>query len=127
MGDRANIYLVDSKDETRGLYFYTHWAGADWPEELRKALDSGRGRWGDGAYLSRYIASQVFADLDGLTGGGIATWLPDNEHLIIVVDHENKEVSFAHEGEESDRSRWMHTKSFEAYVSGGVASYPGEE
>lgn len=89
MGDRANIVLnygTDDEGRDQEIYLYTHWAGHRWPEELRKALIFGKGRWGDSAYLGRIIASKVFEDChDGLTGGGIAPYITDNEYPLIYV------------------------------------------
>jgi hypothetical protein len=85
MGDRANIVIREKG--TPDLYVYTHWAGWEWPEEARKALAAGRGRWGDSQYLNRIIVREVFAGLDGDTGGGLSTVIGDNAYPLIVVEH----------------------------------------
>jgi hypothetical protein len=90
VGDRANIKIIEGDEAP--IYLYIHWKGHEYPEMLRLALAAGRGRWGDPAYLNRIIAREVFADLTGETGGGIATYICDNEHPLIVVDHVEQTV-----------------------------------
>lgn len=105
MGDRANIRFIydfpkgelvegmkrsdlpDDPEQRADIFFYTHWAGSELPDTLAGALDRGRGRWDDEAYLARIIFSQM-VDGDTLsdTGYGIAPYQPDNEHPILVVD-----------------------------------------
>lgn len=117
MGDRANIYLIDTEDATRGVYLYTHWSGEEWPEELRKALKAGQDRWNDPQYLARFVTTEVFKGLTGTSGGGLSTEIGDNAHPIIVVDLVNQVVAFAKEGGEGDRSMWKASKSYTGYVA----------
>lgn len=125
MGDRANIYLVDTPDPSHGIYLYTHWSGSGWPDELRKALERAKPRWGDDSYAARIIVSSVFANIHSdETGGGISTVIGDNSYPIIVVDLVSRMVSFAQEGLEGDRNEWTNTVSFADYVAQDVAHYP---
>lgn len=125
MGDRANIYLVDTPDASHGIYLYTHGDGAEWPEELRKALVKAKGRWNDEMYASRIIVSNVFSDIhDSETGGGIGTQIGDNSYPVIVVDLLANTVSFTREGDEGDRASWGNHSSFADYVAQDTATYP---
>lgn len=68
MGDRATIQVKDG-DST--VCPYTHWAGTELPDTLRRALE--RGRWDDGPYLARIIfCEMVKYDPLGDTGYGIS-------------------------------------------------------
>jgi hypothetical protein len=131
MGDRANIMLVMPKSygpkaTNGGVYLYTHWAGHDFPEMLRKALDFGRGRWNDDQYLARIIMSQVFEDIhDDTTGGGIGLTIGDNEpnRPVLVVNLINNTVSFAAEGDEGHPARRYGQLTFAEYVEQEQASW----
>lgn len=124
MGNRANIMLVlpksyGPKAQNGGVYLYTHWAGHDFPEMLREALDFGRGRWNDDQYLARIITSRVFRNLvDDTTGGGIGLTIGDNEvgRPVLVVNLINNTVSFAAPGDEGHPARRYATMTFEEYV-----------
>lgn len=126
MGDRANIFVVDN-DPTRGIYLYTHWNGHRWPEALRKALDSpqARDRWDDPAYLTRIVATQVFADLGASsTGGGISTWMCDSNRPVIVLDVVKGTVAFANHPHEHQRQDWYDQMSFDEFTAQEKADYP---
>ena len=73
MEDRANI-IVQQEDSGR-IYLYTHWQGHRIKEILAAALNRGRDRWDDPAYLTRIIFSEMLRDMDpdGTTGFGIST------------------------------------------------------
>lgn len=101
MGDRANIQVVEEEGGT--LYFYTHWQGEELPTTLATALARGRGRWGDEAYLSRIIFSEMVKDdIEGETGVGLSTYRGDFNYddLIVemkeqvVVDRDGARLSF---------------------------------
>ena len=130
MGDRANIYLTNDTygeniDHAHGIYLYTHWSGYEWPEELRKALAFGRGRWSDPSYLTRIIADQMFKDIrDQETGGGISLSIGDNSYPIVCVDLRNQRVGFAKEGQEGTFKLWKNVQSFADYVAEDAADYP---
>ena len=89
MGDRANVKVLDCRDrgEGRGVYLYSHWGGSTLPQTLAMALDRGRSRWDDDAYLARIIFSQmVEGDENGLTGFGISTSVGDGADRVLIVD-----------------------------------------
>lgn len=90
MGDRANVYVKNS--DTTGVYLYTHWGGYELPTLVRAALAK-RWRWSDDAYLTRIVFDTMTKGFHGEeTGFGIATYQPDNEHLIIMLDCTSQEV-----------------------------------
>lgn len=93
MGDRANIKVIQHEGATP-IYLYTHWSGSEWNKRLAAALEFGKSRWDDAAYLTRILISRMFSDLtDSTTGGGIGVdFMPDNEHSVIVVDIETQTV-----------------------------------
>lgn len=94
MGDRANVYI--SNDETHGVYLYTHWAGSELPETVRKALIRGRERWEDDQYLARIVfAEMIHGDTGSLTGYGIAAFCGDGDSRVILVDVDKKTVAYA--------------------------------
>lgn len=132
MGDRGNIFLVQSPLDRRtesvpmvGIYVYSHWGGTYLPERLREALLFAESRWGDYQYLNRIIISQVFMDShNSTTGAGISLNLCDNEHDIIICDVFKEEVSFAKRGDETNPSNWFNTLSFGEYTSLEEAKFP---
>lgn len=100
MGDRANVYLVDS-DVEHGMYVYTHWSGSELPEMVREALEKAEHRWGDAQYAARIFVSQFFSDIhEEETGGGLSTVMWDNQHPLIVVHLPLRRVYLAQVGEE---------------------------
>ena len=99
MGDRANIAVVQH-DGSR-VWLYTHWDGYDLPEVLRAALDRGRDRWEDAAYLARIIFCQMTKGQEmETTGFGISTRICDNERPVLVVDCERGMVTVERDGRE---------------------------
>lgn len=129
MGDRANIFVIDqplSDNPVNGIYLYTHWEGYVWPEILRLALHhtDARGRWNDDSYLTRIVIREVFESLTGATGGGVSTYLTDNEHEIIVLNIPGQFVAFASPGEETDPGKWYGALSFSEYCDQVEALYP---
>ena len=101
MGDRANCVFEDG-DSSR-LFLCTHWGGTELAEDVRTALDIGRDRWSDPAYLARIVFdARKGDDFKGLTGFGISTSRPDNEHLYVVVNCDKQTVRF--EDEESGKT-----------------------
>jgi len=90
MGDRANIKMID---DNGAIFLYSHWGGSELPSILHTAL-SKKWRWDDSAYLTRIIfCEMVKGQEDQETGFGISTHIPDNGHLIIVVDSNKGRVS----------------------------------
>lgn len=98
MGDRANVAIKQTTKDEDGnptyVYLYTHWAGSRLPFVVQAALTRGQGRWGDDAYLTRIIFSEMIqgALLED-TGYGISTSIQDNSHEIIFIDDENQTIS----------------------------------
>lgn len=128
MGNRANIYVADQTEdpltkERAGIFLYTHWNGSEWPERLRRALAAGRGRWGDPQYLTRILIREVFAELDGDTGGGVSTEIGDGNGVAIVCDVVNDAVYFAGDVP-ADPTTWHGRMTFEEYVAQDRADYP---
>ncbi len=129
MGDRGNIVIKQFGSDER-VYLYTHWRGTELPTILRDALasEAGRRRWNDNVYLARIIFTEMQRNArDPELGFGISTRLTDNEHPILVVDCEAREVRV--EADPDGRSspavgkRW----SFEDYVKLPFAHHPGWE
>lgn len=123
MGDRASVMVREVAGGT--IWLYTHWNGPVWPERLRVALGKCRDQWTYEPYLTRWLATSMFADLDGTTGGGISTERGDNDECpVIVVDVASQLVSFASEGSELDPGAWYGGHSFRAYVAQERATWP---
>lgn len=109
MGDRANVFFVDSRDgdKLRGVYLYSHWGGTDFQADAITALtgDVARKRWGDEPYLARIVIQSVmnknFKESEA-TGGGLSTGLCDNNHPILVIDGFEQQVRLMKEGEEDN-------------------------
>ncbi len=127
MGDRGNIKLVQRSrrdEEPQAIYLYTHWGGSDLPVTLRQALERGRDRWGDDAYLARIIFCEMVRDRWADTSGfGISIYTPDNEHPVLEVDADEKRIrllswSGYNAGLGSAYAEW----SFEEYL----AADPGD-
>jgi len=77
MGDRAQI--ISAEDEDSEIYLYTHWGGEHVPQTLAAALDRGRSKWNDPAYLNRIIFCEMIKDdVDGETGFGISNQYQDS-------------------------------------------------
>lgn len=117
MGDRGNVYITDTSETeyiadqfergARGIYLYSHWSGYDLPAQVRDALKAGKGRWGDGSYLTRILIDQITKDgRDEETGFGVGLSLGDNSHPITVVDLGRQQVAFAIAGQEREPAKW---------------------
>lgn len=119
MGDRANIYLYENKDlpERTGIFLYTHWQGYETPEILRRALAGGRNRWGDDPYLSRIIASHLFAEASSNTGYGLSTRIGDNQHPLLCVNLIDQRVGLCRESDDPHNlDNWRAVRTFEEYA-----------
>ena len=93
MGDRANVQMRYGDHEP--LYFYTHWGGDTLPHKVKAALEK-RWRWEDASYLARIIFCEMVKGEEGTeTGYGIAPYVCDNEHKVVVVDTKGQRVGFA--------------------------------
>lgn len=123
MGDRGNIFFVDHETDDgqlAGLYMYGHWSGAFLPEVVMRALDRGRGRWGDSQYLARIVFCELVRDdLDGTTGFGLSTSIGDNEHAIVRVNDLDQTVAFCPSGSEADpAAKPTQSWSYEEFAGG---------
>src|SRR5688500_11352391 len=105
MGERGNVFFADQVDgnELRGMYFYTHFGGEGLPFVVKAALERGKSRWSDSAYLARIVFCEfVEGDVRGETGYGLSTVLCDNEHTIVRINAMQERVSFHEEGSEAN-------------------------
>lgn len=122
MGDRGNVKVLmhsglpEREGREDAVYLYAHWAGTELPILLQRAL-ARRERWQDESYLARIIfCEMVKGEEDGETGYGIASYQPDNEHPILVVDCEKQQVRI----EDAQYGRWGGEKrewSFDDFVA----------
>jgi hypothetical protein len=71
MGDRANIGIRTSNNNT--IFLYLHWGGGDRHEILAKAISHAMVRDGDESYFTRILVSRIVdTDWDKETGVGMA-------------------------------------------------------
>jgi len=71
MGDRANIGIRTSNNNT--IFLYLHWGGMDRHETLAKAISHAMVRDGDESYFIRILTSRIIdTDWDKSTGVGMA-------------------------------------------------------
>lgn len=97
MGDRGNIVIrFDSNTTPKDIYLYTHWKGRQIGKILAKVL-SRKERWNDPSYLARIIFQTMLNRDEGENGFGIAPYLCDNEHPLLIVDTENQQVYYSKE------------------------------
>jgi hypothetical protein len=101
MEDKANVLIKDRYHTNHPpVFFYTHWRGSELDEIVGRALDRGRGRWGDTSYLARILFRDMIEGSEKDTVGfGIYMSVHDNQigRPIIVVDDHNRTVGLAHE------------------------------
>ncbi|MHA1170381.1 MAG: hypothetical protein ACTSRU_21345 [Candidatus Hodarchaeales archaeon] len=99
MGDRGQVKIIDSWDETKAVYLYTHWGATYLIEDVHRAL-SRRARWDDSCYLARIIFCEMLhGDLDGETGYGICTNQHGDIWRLIEVDCKNQRIRVIDLGE----------------------------
>jgi|TARA_R110002020_G_scaffold155677_3_gene336890 hypothetical protein len=84
MGDRGNIEIAQpctglERGET-SIFLYTHWRGSELCKILATALDKGRDRWADPAYMTRIIFNELQGDDRSNTGFGISIEEVDPEY-----------------------------------------------
>jgi hypothetical protein len=87
MGNRGNIAVDFGTGDV--VFFYSHWGGSGLDDDLRRALEFGRGRYDDGSYLARIIFERMIHESQHMseTGFGISVDpAGDVEHDILVVD-----------------------------------------
>lgn len=90
MGARANVKMTEGSGE---VWFYTHWAGSELPELVRKGLERGTSRYGDAPYLNRILFDTITEGHQGdTTGFGIDFRAGDGDNRVIVVDHDTNTV-----------------------------------
>ena len=135
MGDSAKIYLRDTED-TSGMYLYTHDGAQCWPDRLQDALRFGKPRWDDPNYLSRIIATQVFADLvNSVLGGGLSTEMGDNDgYPLLCVVFPGQRVGLCDAQvcddcsewivDPHDMSNWRYVVSFQEFCDLDLISDP---
>jgi hypothetical protein len=71
MGDRANIGIRTSNNNT--IFLYLHWGGSDRHEILARAISHAMVRDGDESYFVRILTSRIIdTDWDKETGVGMA-------------------------------------------------------
>jgi hypothetical protein len=86
MGMRRNIELNYGRQYGK-IYLYTHWGAEGLEKALAHALDRGRLRWNDDAYLARVIFTDMTQGIgDELTEYGLAPWECDPEFPTLTVD-----------------------------------------
>jgi hypothetical protein len=120
MGDRASVGV---KNFGETVYLYTHWGGTELAEVVKGALDRGRARWDDGAYLGRIVFEDMIDGQDdrgGTTGFGIMASPTGEEDPLIVLDCAKKTVTVSGRGECED-------VPFGDYVADGVRTRRAQE
>lgn len=72
MSNSREVTLLNGADSP--IHIYVHWCGDRLPDFVASALDRGRERWGDGDYLARIIASEIFvaAGINSTAGAGLS-------------------------------------------------------
>ena len=120
MGDRANVVIYQD-EENPPLVLYTHWGGSELAEDVARAIQR-REQWNDPSYFARILFCEICPDgaTQGRTGFGISVGsLPDNEHLLIVIDVNQTTVSLVNPPEHSSvlpsysKVNWLEQWSFE--------------
>lgn len=99
MGDRVNTVLRFQGDSKTDLYIYGHWSGHSMPATLARGIYYAKGRWDDESYCARIIVSSLLERVsykDAL-GYGIAPYMPDNEHSLMICDLEKNELCIGDE------------------------------
>jgi hypothetical protein len=91
MGDRANVYVKQGKEERpgggQGVFLYTHWGGYCLPDKLAHSLSRAPDRLTDGQYLARIIFSDMIKGSGAeTTGYGISAQIGDGEYPLLEVD-----------------------------------------
>jgi hypothetical protein len=115
MGDRANIGIRTSNNNT--IFLYLHWGGIDRHEILAKAISQAMVRDGDESYFTRILTSRIIdTDWDKETGVGMAiNELPSGgEYDVPVYNYTDKTISIYEEDWEEGIGG-IAVESFEVY------------
>lgn len=92
MGDRFVVGFQEKSDEPI-VYLYSHWGGEAQEKILADALLQASGRWGDPAYGTRIVMSQIIGDeWKGSLGFGVSVnnfAYPDYPTIQVVEWHNN--------------------------------------
>lgn len=111
MGDRGNIVMEYSETKER-VFFYAHWSGSDLPQILQTALQR-KIRWQDESYLARIIFNGMTDGVESEeTGFGIAPYLCDNEHDLLIVNPSQQTVT-----RETEDGGQVQTWTFEEFCA----------
>ena len=134
MGDRGNICIIYDRynkktqkrepDYDKPVFFYAHWGGENLLKIVKSALEK-RWRWSDDAYLARIIFCELIEGSErGETGFGIAPFICDNEHPIIVIIPSESKVGLA---KEDDYKTLYAEWSFDEFIDNdwGSLAYGG--
>lgn len=95
MGARIHFVFDDSTESS--VVLYSHWGADSWREDLARAINHARPRWGDESYCARMIISNLLRDsIDGELNFGIYA-LPREEDisdwdLVVRIDLTKQEV-----------------------------------
>jgi hypothetical protein len=115
MGDRANIGIRTSNNNT--IFLYLHWGGMDRHEILAKAISHAMVRDGDESYFTRILISRIVdTDWDKETGVGMAiNELPSGgEYDVPIYNYTDKTISIYEEDWEEGIGG-IAVESFEVY------------
>jgi hypothetical protein len=116
MGDRANIGIKTSNNNT--IFLYLHWGGMDRHEILAKAISHAMVRDGDESYFTRILTSRIIdTDWDKETGVGMAiNELPTmgDGYDIPIYNYTDKTISIYEEDWEEGIGG-IAVESFEVY------------
>jgi hypothetical protein len=95
-GERGEIAAAEgAPNNWDTIYLYTHWGAEGLEEILAKALEAGKGRWGDDPYLARIIFTHFTQDasLSDATGYGLSPYECDPQYPTLYVDLRGKAVN----------------------------------
>ncbi len=85
MGARAQVSIKDRIQDIP-VYLYTHWGAGSLKEDIRIALERGKGRWDDYEYLSRILFDGMKGDdVTSETGFGIGISEHGDIELLIEI------------------------------------------
>jgi len=92
MGARAQIKVEQGPHP---VYLYTHWGSGVILKSTQDGMIAGKGRWNDSEYLTRILFDNIRTSGDDpVTGYGIGTDLHGDVDCHVVVDCEERMVSY---------------------------------